>query len=58
MLFLDFDALSLALNPPPTTRDWDKHYMCAPAHEQDVVFYGTRYPALMAVTLSNPSCYR
>ena len=28
VLFLDFDALSLAPNPPPTTRDWDKHYMC------------------------------
>ncbi len=28
VLFLDFDALSLAPNAPPTTRDWDKHYMC------------------------------
>ena len=27
-LFLDFDALSLSPNAPPTTRDWDKHYMC------------------------------
>ena len=30
VLFLDFDALSLAPNAPPTTRDWDKHYMCGP----------------------------
>ena len=34
-LFLDFDALSLAPNAPPTTRSWDKHYMCAPHHGMD-----------------------
>ena len=28
VLRLDFDALSLAANAPPTTRDWDKHYVC------------------------------
>ena len=28
VLTLDFDAMSHATNPPPTTINWDKHYMC------------------------------
>ena len=27
-LALDFNGMSLAANAPPTTINWDKHYMC------------------------------
>ena len=28
VMALDFDGMSLAANAPPTTINWDKHYMC------------------------------
>lgn len=28
VMALDFNGMSLAANAPPTTINWDKHYMC------------------------------